>query len=237
VLEVLGARIDLGPLAATRALEEIGFTFLNARIFHPAMRHVARARADLGIRTLFNWLGPVSNPARATHQLLGVADRVSAALLVTAREGLPNDPEWGSSPIVPAAPIAIIGLAQGGQDDDRRHSENPSSYGDVGSAGDSPGQFGGYARQAVDGPAPGGGDAQASVIPAGGGDAEGDPVHRLRADGRGLPAAGTQFDNPLARLTLVVGFAALIAAVVAFIFGAEKVAFLFQWLRYREASP
>jgi len=74
VLEALGANIDLGPQGAAIALEETGFTFLNARRFHPAMRHVARARADLGIRTLFNWLGPLSNPAHATHQLVGVAD-------------------------------------------------------------------------------------------------------------------------------------------------------------------
>lgn len=81
VLEALGANIELGPQGAARALEETGFTFLNARRFHPAMRHVARARTDLGIRTLFNWLGPLSNPARATHQLLGVADGSRAAMV------------------------------------------------------------------------------------------------------------------------------------------------------------
>ncbi|HXF58520.1 MAG TPA: anthranilate phosphoribosyltransferase, partial [Candidatus Saccharimonadales bacterium] len=74
VLEALGANIELGPESASRALEETGFTFLNARRFHPAMRHVAKARAELKIRTLFNWLGPLANPARATHQLVGVAD-------------------------------------------------------------------------------------------------------------------------------------------------------------------
>jgi len=74
VLEALGARIDLGPEGAARALEDTGFTFLNARLFHPAMRHVAKARSELGVRTLFNWLGPLSNPARATHQLVGVSD-------------------------------------------------------------------------------------------------------------------------------------------------------------------
>ncbi|TMQ57925.1 MAG: anthranilate phosphoribosyltransferase [Candidatus Eisenbacteria bacterium] len=90
VLEALGARIDLGPESAARALEETGFTFLNARRFHPAMRHVARARADLGVRTLFNWLGPLSNPARATHQLLGVADghRVATVAHVLSRLGV-----------------------------------------------------------------------------------------------------------------------------------------------------
>ncbi|HEY2923456.1 MAG TPA: anthranilate phosphoribosyltransferase [Candidatus Eisenbacteria bacterium] len=89
VLEALGAKIDLGPEGASRALEETGFTFLNARRFHPAMRHVARARTDLGVRTLFNWLGPLSNPARATHQLLGVADGRRTAMVaeVLARLG------------------------------------------------------------------------------------------------------------------------------------------------------
>jgi anthranilate phosphoribosyltransferase len=90
VLEALGANIDLGPEGSARALEETGFTFLNARRFHPAMRHVARARADLGIRTLFNWLGPLSNPARATHQLLGVAegDRVEMVAKVLSQLGI-----------------------------------------------------------------------------------------------------------------------------------------------------
>ena len=81
VLEALGANIELGPRGAARALEETGFTFLNARRFHPAMRHVTRARAELGIRTLFNWLGPLANPARATHQLLGVADGSRARMV------------------------------------------------------------------------------------------------------------------------------------------------------------
>jgi len=81
VLEALGANIELGPRSAARALEETGFTFLNARRFHPAMRHVARARAALKIRTLFNWLGPLANPARATHQLVGVADGSRARMV------------------------------------------------------------------------------------------------------------------------------------------------------------
>jgi anthranilate phosphoribosyltransferase len=74
VLEALGANIDLGPDQAEQVLEETNFAFLNARLFHPAMRHVANARAKLGIRTLFNWLGPLANPAGATHQLLGIPD-------------------------------------------------------------------------------------------------------------------------------------------------------------------
>lgn len=75
VLEALGAKIDLGPAGAARVLEETGFCFLYARRFHPSMWHVAKVREALGVRTLFNWLGPLANPARATHQLVGVPDR------------------------------------------------------------------------------------------------------------------------------------------------------------------
>jgi len=74
VLESLGAQIDLGPEGAAAVLGETGFTFLYARRFHPAMRRVAHVRQALGFRTLFNWLGPLSNPAGATHQLVGVPD-------------------------------------------------------------------------------------------------------------------------------------------------------------------
>lgn len=74
VLEALGATIDLGPDAAARVLEESGFTFLYARRFHPAIKRVAAVRERLGIRTLFNWLGPLANPAGASHQLVGVPD-------------------------------------------------------------------------------------------------------------------------------------------------------------------
>jgi anthranilate phosphoribosyltransferase len=74
VLESLGAHIDLGPDGAATVLAETGFTFLYARRFHPAMQRVAGVRQTLGFRTLFNWLGPLSNPARATHQLVGVPD-------------------------------------------------------------------------------------------------------------------------------------------------------------------
>lgn len=74
VLESLGAHIDLGPEGAAAVLAETGFTFLYARRFHPAMQRVAGVRQSLGFRTLFNWLGPLSNPARASHQLVGVPE-------------------------------------------------------------------------------------------------------------------------------------------------------------------
>jgi anthranilate phosphoribosyltransferase len=72
VLEALGVKIELDPDAATFCLQETGLCFLFAQTYHPAMRHVAEVRRQLGIRTIFNLLGPLSNPARVRRQLLGV---------------------------------------------------------------------------------------------------------------------------------------------------------------------
>jgi anthranilate phosphoribosyltransferase len=72
VLEALGVNINIGPEAATQCLSQAGLCFLFAQTYHPAMRHVAEVRRNLGMRTIFNLLGPLSNPARVKHQLLGV---------------------------------------------------------------------------------------------------------------------------------------------------------------------
>ncbi len=72
VLEALGVRIDLEPAAAERCLHEAGLCFLFAQTYHPAMKHVAEVRRELGFRTIFNLLGPLSNPAGVRRQLLGV---------------------------------------------------------------------------------------------------------------------------------------------------------------------
>jgi anthranilate phosphoribosyltransferase len=74
VIEALGVDLDLAPDGIARCLDELGLAFLFARAHHPAMRHAAPVRAELGVRTLFNWVGPLSNPAGATHQLLGIGD-------------------------------------------------------------------------------------------------------------------------------------------------------------------
>jgi anthranilate phosphoribosyltransferase len=72
LLEALGVRIDV-PLEATRRrFDETGWTFLFAPSFHPSMRHAAPARKDLGVRTAFNLLGPLTNPARPRAQVVGV---------------------------------------------------------------------------------------------------------------------------------------------------------------------
>ena len=72
LLEALGARTDLNGEQAARAIDECGFGFLFAQRFHPAMKHVAAARREMGVRTIFNILGPLSNPARPRGQLVGV---------------------------------------------------------------------------------------------------------------------------------------------------------------------
>ncbi len=72
VLEALGIPIPGTPLEAGRQVDEVGFGFLYAPLLHASMRHAAPTRKDLGVRTVFNLLGPLTNPAGAEHQLLGV---------------------------------------------------------------------------------------------------------------------------------------------------------------------
>jgi anthranilate phosphoribosyltransferase len=73
-LEALGVKVDLPPAEVARCLDEIGFGFFLAPSFHPAMKHAAGPRRELGIRTVFNLLGPLCNPAGAQAQLVGVYD-------------------------------------------------------------------------------------------------------------------------------------------------------------------
>jgi anthranilate phosphoribosyltransferase len=73
VLEAAGMPVALEPETCARMLREANFTFLFAPAFHPAMRAVANVRRDLGVPTIFNLLGPLTNPARPTHQIVGVA--------------------------------------------------------------------------------------------------------------------------------------------------------------------
>jgi anthranilate phosphoribosyltransferase len=75
VLEALGVKIDLDAPEAERCLREAGLSFLFAQTYHPAMKHVAPVRKELGFRTIFNLLGPISNPAGVRRQLLGVYSR------------------------------------------------------------------------------------------------------------------------------------------------------------------
>jgi len=85
VLEALGVRIDLPPAAVARCVREVGIGFLFAPLYHPSFRFVAVPRRELGVRTVFNVLGPLCNPARAGCRALGVAD---AALVAPMAEAL-----------------------------------------------------------------------------------------------------------------------------------------------------
>ena len=73
VLEALGVEIELSPVAVAQCINEVGVGFMFAPAFHPAMRHAGPVRREIGIRTVFNILGPLTNPAGAQTQLLGVA--------------------------------------------------------------------------------------------------------------------------------------------------------------------
>jgi len=85
VLERLGVRIDLSAAQVARCVEEVGVGFMFAPSHHAALRHAGPARRELGFRTLLNLIGPMTNPARATHQLIGIYD---PARLVTVAEVL-----------------------------------------------------------------------------------------------------------------------------------------------------
>ena len=73
VLEALGVKIDLPPESVEQCINQVGLGFMFAPVFHPAMRYAAPVRREIGIRTVFNVLGPLTNPAGAQSQLLGVA--------------------------------------------------------------------------------------------------------------------------------------------------------------------
>ena len=75
VLEALGVNVQMEEKRLSTCLDKIGLAFLFAQRLHPAMKNVAPARQELGVRTIFNILGPLTNPAQATHQVMGVYSR------------------------------------------------------------------------------------------------------------------------------------------------------------------
>ncbi len=84
LLEELEVRIDADPAIVKRCIEEVGIGFLFAPKFHPAMKNVAPVRKRLGFRTIFNFLGPLTNPVNVTHQIIGVSDSEMVDVIANA---------------------------------------------------------------------------------------------------------------------------------------------------------
>jgi anthranilate phosphoribosyltransferase len=81
VLEALGVALEVGPLGVARCVSEAGMGFCFAQAFHPSMRFVGPVRAEIGVPTVFNFLGPLTNPARTRYQLVGVSDPAMAPIM------------------------------------------------------------------------------------------------------------------------------------------------------------
>ena len=119
VLEALGARIDLEPARVAACVEEVGFGFMFAPHHHAATRHVVPVRRELGVRTIFNFLGPLTNPAGATRQLIGVSDpayleTMAAALnMLGAHAALVVSSMDGLDELSVSAPTRVVELRNG----------------------------------------------------------------------------------------------------------------------------
>lgn len=132
VLEALGVPMPNGPEAATQCLAECGFTFLFAPYFHPAMKAVAPIRGAMGVRTVFNILGPLTNPARPPYSMYGAFDLPTARLLADALAGMDierafvihGEPGWDEA--TPCGPFALFDVRGGIVTEERR---DPADYG------------------------------------------------------------------------------------------------------------
>jgi anthranilate phosphoribosyltransferase len=123
LLEALGVNIELGPVQVGRCLDEVGFGFMFAPRHHAAMAHVVPVRKALGVRTIFNLLGPLTNPAGAQRQLLGVSDRhyqetIAEALLdLGSKRALVVAAEDGVDELSISARTRVIEVAAGGTEE------------------------------------------------------------------------------------------------------------------------
>jgi anthranilate phosphoribosyltransferase len=132
VLEALGLPLDLSPAAQAEVLAQAKIIFLFAQAHHPAMRHAMPVRRELGIRTLFNCIGPLANPAGATHQLVGAPDDALRPMLARALAALGSKRAWvvrssdGLDEVSPYAPTRVTEL-EGGEL--REFSISPEDFG------------------------------------------------------------------------------------------------------------
>lgn len=119
VLAALGVRLGLPPEGLSRCLAEAGLCFMFAQAHHGAMRHVAPVRAELPVRTIFNLLGPLSNPAGVEHQLFGVSQAAWAEPLTHVLAELGSRRVWtvhgsdGLDEITVTGPTAVVALEDG----------------------------------------------------------------------------------------------------------------------------
>jgi anthranilate phosphoribosyltransferase len=134
VLEALGVAIDIAPAQVSRCIELAGIGFMFAPRHHLAMRHVAPVRRELGMATTFNLIGPLTNPAGARHQLIGVADaryveRIARAVRMMGNErNLIVHSEDGLDEISTTCPTAVVEVFAG-QGYDVRYQVAPEEFG------------------------------------------------------------------------------------------------------------
>jgi anthranilate phosphoribosyltransferase len=169
LLEALGARIDLNPEAVARCIEEVGFGFMFAPSHHQATRYVVPVRRELGVRTIFNFLGPLTNPAGASRQVVGVSDpayletMAGALARLGTKHALLVSGEDGVDELSVSAPTRVVEVTRGVL---RRYTVKPEEVGlerappDAVPGGD-PGQNARTARQIFAGE---GGPARALAV-------------------------------------------------------------------------
>jgi anthranilate phosphoribosyltransferase len=132
VLEALGIPMDLAPATHAEVLREANITFLFAPAHHPALRHAAQARRELGVRTIFNALGPLANPARATHQLVGVYEEALRPIAAQALLALGIERAWvvrstdGLDEVSHVAPTRVSEVSHG---EVRERTVTPEDFG------------------------------------------------------------------------------------------------------------
>lgn len=119
VLEAMGWPLSLPPQASERLLQEEGFAFLFAPVFHPAMKAVAPVRRELGLRTVFNLLGPLANPAGVQHQVVGVFSPEAQEVVARAFARLGAAHVWvvhgedGMDELSPTVPTRVVEVREG----------------------------------------------------------------------------------------------------------------------------